>query len=1135
MKTPKKLIALILALSIILSLGESAVATDQSPAEETGTSVTETADQEDTALPEESAQPETEEPDETEDVSETPAEEENTASETVQPEDETVPEDQETEPAQEDEEADQESEEEADPEESVTFAWTEPGNTDLEILYGGRYLTCDDGFYYSEDGLWLQQNGISSFLTDEDGQNLNRQGDQLYYTVGASVCRMPASGGTAETVYTFDATIDELYVMGQELRFLAQGAVYSYDMESQALTQWDSPADVIGLIPTEEGNLYLTGAVFAYTLWADTTQLKSGLERCYTDGDYLVVVYDGDTWQVAISDLFVGSCTLQTYTLHQEEVEQASDNGLTTEEQLANEAEFLQSDTYLAMQEDLVSSLSKDRASYYTATNSNIASTAYTSSSLTTNQKNIVLRARQMAEVRWSPVSNRYSWGGDNANYVAANKSWGSKVTAIDGTTTYGYFQAGKTYQGVPYSQAVSTGYVGWDLSLADFVAAVENSSSKFYSGYSHYSRTAPYYGSDCSGFVSWAWDLASRQTCTSLLNYSKYVTPSLNNLQIGDSLNNPSSHVVLVTNIGYDANGNVVSVEITEQTPSRMRVTCYGELFPGKTYEYVGKLSYITSYYFNGGYGLYRRNSSRSVSFTESSAVNLEESGYAAEPSATVSVNSTGTAKVVTLSHNVEGAVIYYTTDGSTPTKNSTKYTGPFEVSKTTVVKAIAVCGDPYTGSYTLTYTVTVERAEKPFIVLVEGDYQDGYVSSGTKITVTNDDEDKVYYTTDGSTPTTKSSVMPASGITITKGMTIKAVAVSGENLNSEVTTLTVKLGTFYKITASDSNGGYINPSGETGVLSGASYTFKIVPEENFKIKDVLVDGKSVGAVSSYTFKDVKTTHTISATFVVSLPFTDVSNQWYASAVGFVYAHNLFKGTSSTTFSPTSTMTRGMFVTVLGRFAGNGQWTELESWSGYLGITNGSGIAIRSSTSTTSSSVLRRTSLSGEFISVLAKVPSGEDGASWFKVTYDSALGYIREKDTTSSGKTLIRVYQGAFGDLPNGQYYTGYVQWANAYGIINGVTSTSFAPTANITRQDICVILYRYLTSYEGKTLTASTSKFKDDSKISSYAKTAVYAMRNIGVVQGDTNGNFNPLKSATRAEVATMFMNLYNWMHS
>lgn len=53
-------------------------------------------------------------------------------------------------------------------------------------------------------------------------------------------------------------------------------------------------------------------------------------------------------------------------------------------------------------------------------------------------------------------------------------------------------------------------------------------------------------------------------------------------------------------------------------------------------------------------------------------------------------------------------------------------------------------------------------------------------------------------------------------------------------------------------------------------------------------------------------------------------LPFEDVkSSDWFAKAVEYVYSHDIFSGTSATTFTPNVAMTRGMFVTVLGRMSG--------------------------------------------------------------------------------------------------------------------------------------------------------------------------------------------------------------------
>ena len=85
------------------------------------------------------------------------------------------------------------------------------------------------------------------------------------------------------------------------------------------------------------------------------------------------------------------------------------------------------------------------------------------------------------------------------------------------------------------------------------------------------------------------------------------------------------------------------------------------------------------------------------------------------------------------------------------------------------------------------------------------------------------------------------------------------------------------------YTITASAGPHGSINPSGNVTVNQGSDISFTITPDAGYQIDDVLVDGSSVGAVSSYTFTNVTEDHTISATFISVAP-------------GLV--HNITKGT---------------------------------------------------------------------------------------------------------------------------------------------------------------------------------------------------------------------------------------------
>ena len=101
-------------------------------------------------------------------------------------------------------------------------------------------------------------------------------------------------------------------------------------------------------------------------------------------------------------------------------------------------------------------------------------------------------------------------------------------------------------------------------------------------------------------------------------------------------------------------------------------------------------------------------------------------------------------------------------------------------------------------------------------------------------------------------------------------------------------------------------------------------SRTFTITANEGYVISDVLVDGKSVGAVSSYTFEKVNGRHTIEAKFapageVSEETFTDVDmDAWYGKAVVYVTDNGIMNGTSATTFAPGMNLTRSMMAQIL-------------------------------------------------------------------------------------------------------------------------------------------------------------------------------------------------------------------------
>jgi hypothetical protein len=80
---------------------------------------------------------------------------------------------------------------------------------------------------------------------------------------------------------------------------------------------------------------------------------------------------------------------------------------------------------------------------------------------------------------------------------------------------------------------------------------------------------------------------------------------------------------------------------------------------------------------------------------------------------------------------------------------------------------------------------------------------------------------------------------------------------------------TFNTSIVTTYSITATvNSTGGNISPSGTSSVSNGGSKTFTIRPKIFNRIANVTVDGKSVGAITQYTFSNLAANHTISASF---------------------------------------------------------------------------------------------------------------------------------------------------------------------------------------------------------------------------------------------------------------------------
>jgi hypothetical protein len=167
-----------------------------------------------------------------------------------------------------------------------------------------------------------------------------------------------------------------------------------------------------------------------------------------------------------------------------------------------------------------------------------------------------------------------------------------------------------------------------------------------------------------------------------------------------------------------------------------------------------------------------------------------------------------------VAISDTTPGAKIYYTTNGSTPTTSSTLYSGPITLNATITLKAIAAAtGYSNSQAASATYTLVVAT---PALSPVTGTY-----SVPQTVTISDSTPGaKIYYTTNGSTPTT-SSTLYTGPITLTATTTVQAIAAATGCTNSAVAsaayTLVVPTPTF-----SPAAGTYLSP--QTVTISDAT-----------------------------------------------------------------------------------------------------------------------------------------------------------------------------------------------------------------------------------------------------------------------------------------------------------------------
>ena len=251
-----------------------------------------------------------------------------------------------------------------------------------------------------------------------------------------------------------------------------------------------------------------------------------------------------------------------------------------------------------------------------------------------------------------------------------------------------------------------------------------------------------------------------------------------------------------------------------------------------------------------------------------------------------------------------------------------------------------------------------------------------------------------------------------------------------------------------YYTIKATAGAGGSISPSGNASVREGRDQTFTITPDKGYAVANVKIDGKSIGAVKSYTFENVSRTHTIEVIFMKANGnpqtgvFVDVATgSYYEDAVDWAVENGITKGTDDTHFSPDGICTRAQAVTFLWRTAGSP--ASKTSTMPFTDVPVGSYY----------------------YDAVLWAVENGiTKGTS--DTTFSPNMTCSRAQIVTflwRSEKSPAAGTANPFADVKSTAYYADAVLWAVKENITKGTTSTTFSPNADCTRAQIVTFLWR------------------------------------------------------------------------
>ena len=263
------------------------------------------------------------------------------------------------------------------------------------------------------------------------------------------------------------------------------------------------------------------------------------------------------------------------------------------------------------------------------------------------------------------------------------------------------------------------------------------------------------------------------------------------------------------------------------------------------------------------------------------------------ATPSISPASGAVASGTEVTMTCATAGATIYYTTNGDTPTSSSTAYNPASKptITSACTIKAIGIkTGLTNSAVASASYTIAAPCATPTFSVA------EGEVTKGTTVSIScATDGATIYYTTDGTTPTTSSTVY-SSAITINTAQTIKAIAAKDGNANSEVASATYTVIDYTTLPFYWAGGIKDDLTALTGVTAsglGTNYAAENAPyrvkmdtegdyiqiKTNAQPVKVLIGVKMVGGATTSKIKVQESANGSSFTDVEELTISGISN----------------------------------------------------------------------------------------------------------------------------------------------------------------------------------------------------------------------------------------------------------------